>query len=81
MQCAKRFKSIKFPNALPPKNLQFLMNTVGPYGSSGGERVKADFHSVEFSDRRLRKDGGKELLPRCTAFFNRIPTESLRIRN
>ena len=27
------------------------------------------------------KDGGEELLPRCTAFFNRIPTESLWIRN
>ena len=26
------------------------------------------------------KDGGEQFLPRCTAFFNRIPTESLRIR-
>ena len=27
------------------------------------------------------KDGGEELLPRCNAFFNRIPIESLKIRN
>ena len=27
------------------------------------------------------KDGGEELLPRCITFFNRIPTELLRIRN
>ena len=27
------------------------------------------------------KDGGKEFLPRCIAFFYRIPIESLRIRH
>ena len=27
------------------------------------------------------KDGSEELLPRSIAFFNRIPIESLRIRN
>ena len=27
------------------------------------------------------KDGGKEFLPRCIAFFNRIPIESSTIRN
>ena len=27
------------------------------------------------------KDGGEEFLPKCTAFFNRIPLESLKICN
>ena len=30
--------------------------------------------------RDCAKDGGEEFLPRCTAFFNRIPIESVRIR-
>ena len=34
----------KFQMLYPLKNLQFSMNTDGPYGPSGGERVNCMFH-------------------------------------
>ena len=36
----------KFKILYPQKNLQFSMNTVGPYGPSGGERVNLYSRSI-----------------------------------
>ena len=49
----------KFQMLYPLKNLQFSMNTVGPYGPSGGERVKGYYS----------RQAALEDLERCNFIF------------
>ena len=48
---------------------------------SGGRRLSENNLVVQDYNRRYVKDGGRNFLPKCIAFFNRIPMELFKFRN